>query len=75
LPLNQEPANSMERMAGTTPPPPIESQSSPITPLAPHDLIATLGNAISTETKSTVEAGQPQLRAALVLGSPDFMRR
>jgi uncharacterized protein (DUF1800 family) len=74
LPLNQEPVNSMERMAGT-PPSPIESQSSPITPLAPHDLIATLGNAISTETKSTVEAGQPQLRAALVLGSPDFMRR
>jgi uncharacterized protein (DUF1800 family) len=38
-------------------------------------LLATLGPAISDRTRATVAAEQPALRAALVLGSPDFMRR
>jgi hypothetical protein len=38
-------------------------------------LLATLGPAISERTRAAVAAAQPALRAALVLGSPDFMRR
>ena len=38
-------------------------------------LLATLGPAISDKTRAAVGAAQPALRAALVLGSPDFMRR
>jgi len=45
---------------------------------APADaatLLATLGPAISAKTRRAVEDAPPALRAALVLGSPDFMRR
>jgi uncharacterized protein (DUF1800 family) len=38
-------------------------------------LLATLGSSISTRTRATVDASGPALRAALVLGSPDFMQR
>ena len=38
-------------------------------------LLATLGPAISDKTRAAVAAASPALRAALVLGSPDFMRR
>ena len=38
-------------------------------------LLATLGPAISGRTRTAVADAQPALRAALVLGSPDFMRR
>jgi uncharacterized protein (DUF1800 family) len=38
-------------------------------------LLATLGPAISDRTRGAVAQAQPALRAALVLGSPDFMRR
>ena len=38
-------------------------------------LLATLGPAISDRTRSAIAQSQPALRAALVLGSPDFMRR
>ena len=37
-------------------------------------LLDTLGPSISARTRSTVGGSQPALRAALVLGSPDFMR-
>jgi uncharacterized protein (DUF1800 family) len=37
-------------------------------------LLATLGPAISDKTRATIAGSPPALRAALVLGSPDFMR-
>lgn len=36
-------------------------------------LLATLGSSISAKTRAAVEQSAPALRAALVLGSPDFM--
>jgi uncharacterized protein (DUF1800 family) len=38
-------------------------------------LLDTLGDAVSGKTLKALTTTQPQLRAALVLGSPDFMRR
>ncbi len=44
-------------------------------PVDATTLLATLGPAISDRTRSAIAQSQPALRAALVLGSPDFMRR
>jgi uncharacterized protein (DUF1800 family) len=44
-------------------------------PLDADALLATLGPAIGPKTRAAVAAAAPALRAALVLGSPDFMRR
>lgn len=44
-------------------------------PLDPAPVLATLGDRFSTLTTDTVEAAQPNLRAALLLGSPEFMHR
>ncbi|HEY1393309.1 MAG TPA: DUF1800 domain-containing protein [Methylibium sp.] len=44
-------------------------------PLAAHALLNTLGESISAKTRATVAQSDQPLRAALVLGSPDFMRR
>ncbi len=44
-------------------------------PVEVNTLLATLGPQISDKTRAAVAAAQPALRAALVLGSPDFMRR
>jgi uncharacterized protein (DUF1800 family) len=38
-------------------------------------LLAALGPAISAKTRGAIAGSDPALRAALVLGSPDFMRR
>jgi len=46
------------------------------TPPADADaLLTTLGPQISDKTRAAIVASPPALRAALVLGSPDFMRR
>ena len=37
-------------------------------------LLTTLGTSISTRTRETIEKNPPALQAAMVLGSPDFMR-
>jgi uncharacterized protein (DUF1800 family) len=44
-------------------------------PIDADQLLVTLGPIISDKTRATVESSNPQLRAALVLGSPDFMGR
>jgi len=44
-------------------------------PPDPAALAAALGSYFSARTASAVEAAPPQLRAALVLGSPEFMMR
>jgi uncharacterized protein (DUF1800 family) len=38
-------------------------------------LLSTLGESVSTKTRTAVAQSDPALRAALVLGSPDFMHR
>jgi len=51
---------------------PVEGSTPPVDPDA---LLATLGPAIGAKTRAAIAASPPALRAALVLGSPDFMRR
>ena len=46
-----------------------------MTPPDPVQLAATLGDYFSPATASAVEAAPPQLRAPLILGSPEFMKR
>jgi uncharacterized protein (DUF1800 family) len=46
-----------------------------MTPPDPVQLAATLGDYFSPATASAVEASPPQLRAPLILGSPEFMKR
>ncbi|MET0857267.1 MAG: hypothetical protein ABWY27_11000, partial [Telluria sp.] len=55
------------------------SDAAPTAPLAPGldplQLQATLGGAISGRTLATVASSAAPLRAAMLLGSPDFMQR
>jgi uncharacterized protein (DUF1800 family) len=44
-------------------------------PVDAAGLLATLGPAIADKTRATIAGSPPALQAALVLGSPDFMRR
>jgi uncharacterized protein (DUF1800 family) len=44
-------------------------------PLAPDLLQATLAGALSPRTLDTIARNPDSLRAAMVLGSPDFMQR
>ena len=74
LPLNQQPANPMEQMDGAKRPEP-PAQSNRITPLEAKDVINTLEPLISVNTRNSVKASPVAIRAALVLGSPEFMRR
>jgi uncharacterized protein (DUF1800 family) len=46
-----------------------------MTPPDPAQLAATLGNYFSPATASAVEASPTNLRAPLILGSPEFMKR
>jgi hypothetical protein len=48
---------------------------SSLAPLDAGKLEATLGNAISKQTLGIVAATAGELRAAMLLGSPDFMQR
>ncbi len=41
----------------------------------PVKLAATLGNNFSTQTQQSIAASNPDIRAALILGSPEFMRK
>lgn len=50
----------------------------PGAPSAPVDadaLLATLGGEVSQKTRVTVSEAAPEMRAAMLLGSPDFMKR
>ena len=59
---NDRAMNGSQPLEGTTP------------PVDAATLLATLGPAITDRTRRAVESAPPDLRAALVLGSPDFMR-
>jgi uncharacterized protein (DUF1800 family) len=43
-------------------------------PISAEGLMATLGNNFSAQTRAVVEKSSPDLRAALIFGSPEFMR-
>lgn len=51
------------------------NQINPIQPLDASQLADTLGNLFSAKTESAIASSPPNLRAALILGSPEFMRR
>ncbi len=46
-----------------------------IVAIDPVKLANTLGNNFSTQTQQAIAASNPALRAALILGSPDFMKK
>ena len=46
-----------------------------MTPPDPAQLAATLGEYFSPATANAVEASPTNLRAPLILGSPEFMKR
>jgi hypothetical protein len=46
-----------------------------MSPPDPVQLASTFGNYFSPATAAAVEASPPQLRAPLILGSPEFMKR
>ncbi len=41
----------------------------------PMKLLATLGNNFSTQTQQAISSSNPEIRAALILGSPEFMKK
>jgi uncharacterized protein (DUF1800 family) len=61
-----------------TSPLPIENNLSSLLPIPvvdPVQLAATLGNNFSIQTQQAIVASNPDIRAALILGSPEFMRK
>jgi hypothetical protein len=46
-----------------------------IPPIDPVRLATTLGNSFSANTQQTIATSPPEIRAALILGSPEFMKR
>ncbi len=85
------PADNQPAVATATPAPPngnpepamaapqLVSQTEPAAPKAdpldPAPIQALLGPTLSPHTQSAIAEAAPGLRAALILGSPDFMRR
>jgi len=59
----------------TMPPMPVAEPPLKIAGLQSTSLLDTLGPMIGQKTRNVVQDTEPQLAAALVLGSPDFMRR
>jgi uncharacterized protein (DUF1800 family) len=49
--------------------------TSQIVAIDPVKLAATLGNNFTAKTQQAIAASNPQLRAALILGSPEFMKK
>jgi hypothetical protein len=74
LPLNQSPINTTEQTENGQRMP-SGDQAIPLEPIDTATLARTLGNALSAETRASVKESKPQFRAALILGSPDFMGR
>ncbi|BAY22978.1 hypothetical protein NIES2100_27420 [Calothrix sp. NIES-2100] len=65
-PMNQ--ANNVPKATQSA----VKVRPSPIDSL---QLTNTLGNSLSSKTQSAIASSPPQLHAALILGSPEFMRR
>jgi uncharacterized protein (DUF1800 family) len=47
----------------------------PMVAIDPVKLSATLGNIFSTQTQQAISSSNPDIRAALILGSPEFMKK
>ncbi len=62
-------------MAANSVPAPAPRPAAPASPVDPRQLYATLGPAMSAHTLGLVAASPEALRAAMLLGSPDFMQR
>ncbi|HEU5436542.1 MAG TPA: DUF1800 domain-containing protein [Telluria sp.] len=69
------PAPAMGAMMAATPTAAAPSPTTPTPALDAVTLEATLGQAISPKTRDAVAASAVPLRAAMLLGSPDFMQR
>ena len=54
---------------------PAKPAAAKISPINAAQLTETLGNRFSMKTQQTIAANSPSLRAALMLGSPDFMHK
>jgi len=82
VPAPQAAAEPMQNLAGSDaspamfmpPPAPPPSPAKPPLPLDPAALQATLAGALSPATLDTVTRNPENLRAAMLLGSPDFMQ-
>jgi hypothetical protein len=74
LPLDQVPAvTPVAAMGpGMNEPEPSAAHSPPIDAVALENLLAA---ALSAKTRAAIDAAEPPLRAAMLLGGPDFMRR
>jgi uncharacterized protein (DUF1800 family) len=44
-------------------------------PIDSAQLLTTLGNSLSLKTQKAIDSSPPEIRAALILGSPEFMNR
>ncbi|MEH2318502.1 DUF1800 domain-containing protein [Nostoc sp.] len=53
----------------------IPAQKSPRIPVDAWQLTNTLGNSFSVKTQMAIASSDSQIRSALILGSPEFMRR
>ncbi|MEO8936238.1 MAG: DUF1800 domain-containing protein [Burkholderiaceae bacterium] len=68
-------APAVVAMQVSAPAAPVAHAPMRVAPLQAVSLLETLGPTIGDRTRSVVLGTEPQLAAALVLGSPDFMRR
>jgi len=76
LPLGATPpTDPIVAVAAPADPPPAPPPPAAAEPLDAAPLEALLGPLLGAETRSAIAAAKPELRAALILGSPDFMRR
>ena len=60
-------------LLGTQPPNPTPVANSSVMPIDPTQLATTLGDEFSPKTQQAISASAPEIRAALMLGSPEFM--
>jgi uncharacterized protein (DUF1800 family) len=88
LPIAKVPANDMNDMSKAPPasmsaadmqaPQAMTPAAAPAQAVQAVDadvLLATLGSSVSDATRAIVAQNPPQIRAAMILGSPDFMKR
>jgi len=77
MPLNRAPLERMDSDERVTPVAAVSADGSggAARPPDPSALLLTLGNHFSPTTLSAIEAAPVALRAALILGSPEFMHR
>ena len=70
VPLSRLPIPKNQMSANIRP-----QQNSPRIAVDTEQLMNTLGNAFSAKTQNAIATNSPQIRSALILGSPEFMRR